>query len=180
MRKMSKEYMAAWRAKNKAHVAAYGKKYAEEHKKERRIYMAAYLKDYAKKNHKKLLAYAQAWKKAHPEYLQYHRDYAVQNRERVYLANKEWAKNNSEKVRESKKKSYRKQPEKTNARKLLLRALERGVIKKENCVVCKSRDVEAHHPDYSQPLNVVWLCVTHHRALHRKPRLLPKTNKENN
>lgn len=25
---------------------------------------------------------------------------------------------------------------------------------------------QAHHPDYSRPLDVVWLCDTHHKAAH--------------
>ncbi len=25
---------------------------------------------------------------------------------------------------------------------------------------------EAHHPDYSQPLSVVWLCPAHHKQAH--------------
>lgn len=30
---------------------------------------------------------------------------------------------------------------------------------------CESRPV-AHHPDYGNPLSVVWLCQTHHKRLH--------------
>lgn len=31
---------------------------------------------------------------------------------------------------------------------------------------------EAHHPDYSRPLDVVWLCDHHHRAAHHLQKLL--------
>ena len=27
--------------------------------------------------------------------------------------------------------------------------------------------IEAHHPDYSKPLEVVWLCRIHHVEAHR-------------
>lgn len=29
---------------------------------------------------------------------------------------------------------------------------------------------EAHHPDYSQPLDVVWLCPAHHKQAHAMAR----------
>lgn len=29
---------------------------------------------------------------------------------------------------------------------------------------------EAHHPDYSRPLDVVWLCDSHHKAAHQLAR----------
>jgi hypothetical protein len=31
---------------------------------------------------------------------------------------------------------------------------------------CETETVEGHHPDYGQPLSVVWLCNKHHRACH--------------
>ncbi|QMV32651.1 hypothetical protein F1_00023 [Ralstonia phage Heva] len=29
---------------------------------------------------------------------------------------------------------------------------------------------EAHHPDYSRPLDVVWLCDHHHKETHKMAR----------
>jgi hypothetical protein len=38
-------------------------------------------------------------------------------------------------------------------------------------MVCGTQDrVQAHHEDYSRPLDVVWLCPTHHKARHREMR----------
>lgn len=46
------------------------------------------------------------------------------------------------------------------------RAVKAGRIAKWPCEVCGSEHVDAHHPDYSAPLAVVWLCREHHREVH--------------
>lgn len=45
-------------------------------------------------------------------------------------------------------------------------AVRDGRLRKMPCWVCGELEVEAHHPSYSMPLDVVWLCVPHHRQLH--------------
>lgn len=35
------------------------------------------------------------------------------------------------------------------------------------CEVCGHVEVEAHHDDYSRPLDVRWLCKRHHTAWHK-------------
>lgn len=43
-------------------------------------------------------------------------------------------------------------------------ALRDGRIKKEPCSICGSNiNIQAHHSDYSKPLDVVWLCFRCHR-----------------
>jgi hypothetical protein len=32
--------------------------------------------------------------------------------------------------------------------------------------VCGRTRSHAHHDDYSKPLDVIWLCSTHHRSRH--------------
>jgi hypothetical protein len=46
--------------------------------------------------------------------------------------------------------------------------LRAGKIEKQPCLVCNNSKVEAHHPDYSQPLVFIWLCRKHHGEVHRK------------
>lgn len=56
-------------------------------------------------------------------------------------------------------------PEKYRARQEVLKALRKGLLKKEPCVICGDLTVEAHHEDYSKPLNIKWLCKKHHDAI---------------
>lgn len=48
-------------------------------------------------------------------------------------------------------------------------ALRVGVLVRQPCEVCgsKRRTAEAHHDDYSKPLDVKWLCRWHHRERDR-------------
>jgi hypothetical protein len=59
-------------------------------------------------------------------------------------------------------------PQAEVARQRLNKALAGGKIRRQPCEVCGHEPAEAHHPDYSQPLTVRWLCRPHHMALHRK------------
>ena len=46
-------------------------------------------------------------------------------------------------------------------------AVKDGVLQREPCYECGgTKRVEAHHPDYTKPLDVVWACPLHHRLLH--------------
>jgi hypothetical protein len=45
-------------------------------------------------------------------------------------------------------------------------ALRKGDIQKHPCSICGSPDVVGHHKDYSQPLDVTWVCRKHHADLH--------------
>jgi hypothetical protein len=51
------------------------------------------------------------------------------------------------------------------ARTAVANALRDGRLMRKPCEVCGSR-AEAHHPNYYEPLSVVWLCLEHHRAWH--------------
>lgn len=55
------------------------------------------------------------------------------------------------------------------ARNLVQHALETGRLERpERCARCgrKMKRLEAHHTDYSRPLEVEWLCVSCHRNHH--------------
>lgn len=45
--------------------------------------------------------------------------------------------------------------------------IKRGKLKKQPCNVCGEIKVQAHHEDYSKPLEIIWLCVKHHIEIHK-------------
>lgn len=57
-------------------------------------------------------------------------------------------------------------PERRRAQIALGNAVRCGKVQRQPCHICGAENVEAHHPDYSRPLDVVWLCVRHHRLVH--------------
>lgn len=56
---------------------------------------------------------------------------------------------------------------KHNVRRYTRSYVERGKIPKLPCEVCGSEKSEAHHNDYTKPLEVRWLCLKHHREHHK-------------
>jgi hypothetical protein len=57
-------------------------------------------------------------------------------------------------------------PDRKTAQSKLRYAVLAGTVIKQPCWVCGSHKSEAHHPDYSRPLDVVWLCAPHHHQAH--------------
>lgn len=61
-----------------------------------------------------------------------------------------------------------------SAHKAVEQAIKSGKIDRQPCCVCGAHDgVEAHHEDYTKPLDVIWFCVQHHKERHKELRKLP-------
>ncbi len=56
--------------------------------------------------------------------------------------------------------------QRANARAYARVYTARGLLPILPCAVCGAA-AERHHPDYTQPLQVIWLCKVHHREHHR-------------
>ena len=59
-------------------------------------------------------------------------------------------------------------PEKLRVHRLTRYAIKRGDLVPQPCEVCGKERVDAHHPDYDKPMDVMWLCRKHHKDIHRK------------
>jgi len=63
------------------------------------------------------------------------------------------------------KKYEAKHPHKRAAHNAVRRAIVSGRLTPQPCVKC-GKKAQAHHNDYSKPLQVVWLCPRHHAEHH--------------
>lgn len=73
-----------------------------------------------------------------------------------------------ERLNENKRRSkkYRQDfPDRYSAHQKVASALKSGKLVALPCLICGEK-AEAHHPDYGRPLDVVWLCPSHHRQTH--------------
>ena len=91
--------------------------------------------------------------------------WAKANPDRVAEYRREWKKRNPEAA----KAWNRRYPEKRRAQNLLWKAILSGkIVRPTICQECGQEGrVEAHHPDYSKPFEVLWLCNRDHVAAHR-------------
>jgi ribosomal protein S27AE len=93
--------------------------------------------------------------------------YAAYNRER------EPRPEYKEKAMGYQRKGRAKRPYLSKTYSLVGRAKRDGRLNQGVCEECGSVFVEAHHDDYSKPLDVRWLCFKHHRLLHGQEVLEP-------
>lgn len=92
-----------------------------------------------------------------------------EQRQRARARSADWIAANPERAREQARR-YRERADtkvKRDARLALNNAIRRGEIQRQPCEVCGTElRVHGHHDDYTKPLDVRWLCVAHHMAVH--------------
>lgn len=150
------------------------------------MYDKDYFRQWRLKNKEKVNAYARAWKLKNREKInEYKRKWRLkkginpkpfitikQKLERKRISDKEYQKNKRAKLKGYKTEEYRKyrknNPEKVWAQGTLNRYIKLGKIKRSPCKICGvSQGIHGHHPDYTKPFQVVWLCPIHHKELHK-------------
>ena len=103
---------------------------------------------------------------------------------------KEWRKRNPEKIKGYKKKYYdahreeqalyyKKWYQENGRKRVKVYWLKKWIINKPLfCSFCKQNNkVDGHHPEYNEPLKVVWLCKSCHKKLHNKIKSLDIWNR---
>lgn len=92
----------------------------------------------------------------------------LNNREKILKRTKLYrqTEKGKEVMRSATKRSILKFPEKQFARDEVNKALKRGDLTKLECEFCGDTKTQAHHSDYSKPLEVRWVCKKHHWELH--------------
>jgi hypothetical protein len=130
---------------------------------------AAYQAEWRKNNPEAARAYGRKWKAANPEAVyQSAQAYKSANREKLRVLAKRWRESHPEERAEYGKAYRDKFPQKEAARRLLRKAVSNGtIIQAPSCVRCSEvGPTDGHHPDYSKPLEVTWLCRKCHKKEH--------------
>lgn len=70
-------------------------------------------------------------------------------------------------IRRSHQRFRERNPIKRSAHIAVGNAIRDGVLVRKPCEVCGAKG-QAHHDDYSKPLEVRWLCQTHHSEWHKR------------
>lgn len=100
------------------------------------------------------------------------RDWRNRNLEKQRARERDWARSNYPKyaARRAERQRERRaeRPERLEANIAIQRQLERGaMVRPDHCEDCGRESlIQAHHPDYSKPLDVEWLCSGCHGRRH--------------
>lgn len=144
--------VSAWQCKECA--KAYTKEYNKKHEEERKAYRKKYYAEHREKD----MAHSRAWTEA--------------NRDKHNKYCKKWNNCHVAERMEYLRQYRAENPEKYHATSKVNHLLENGKLTKPMaCEVCgKVGRVEAHHDDYSKPLDVVWCCKKCHYKLDEERR----------
>ena len=132
-----------------------------------------YKKEHYHKNKQAYLDRAKAQREKNPEeYKAYLNQYYRDNKEEILRKAKEYA--NTPKGLAKKKASYKKYYNnplnqiKNKARMIVTHAKRNGtLVSPTHCESCgEEKFTEAHHEDYTKPLELIWLCKQCHENIH--------------
>jgi hypothetical protein len=100
------------------------------------------------------------------------RKYTHSEKGRATIKNYFRSKNGNAAIRRKYSSYFSKHPERVAVYAAVTAAKKNGDLVPQPCEVCGSERVDAHHDDYSKPLEVRWLCKKHHGELHAEQSLV--------
>lgn len=121
---------------------------------------------------------AKEWQKNNPEKREeIWRRHAENSRSARAEASRRYAANNPERYKKSQMDYRLADPQKRIARNAVAAAIRSGALKSLPCEGCGSTTkIQAHHHDYSKPLDVTWLCSLCHGKAHSRAGLALSTS----
>lgn len=98
------------------------------------------------------------------------REAYYRNAEAIKAKVAEYARQNPDRVREADRRWVEQNRDKRRAQNRVAKAVKAGrLVRPDACENCGSGGrIQAHHHDYSKPLDVKWLCPRCHGKTHRK------------
>ena len=123
-----------------------------------------YYKGDAKERNKKRCRERYLLKKQ--EYIDNNRKWRENNREKAREWYRSYYKKNRLAESERNKKRWHNNPLKSAAYNAVRLAKYKGELIPQPCIQCGKPKAEAHHEDYSKPLEIIWMCSIHHRRHH--------------
>jgi ribosomal protein S27AE len=75
-----------------------------------------------------------------------------------------------QKRKEAKDRWWQRNPDKRKASGAVNSKIQNGLLVAQPCENCGAPKAEAHHEDYSKPLDITWLCTKCHVNLHKEKR----------
>ena len=130
---------------------------------------------WAKANPAKMSEYSKKYRESHPEVIA---EYLHKNKERHSEYRKKWVATTkgAASKRACTKRQRKKFPLETMARQIVYFAVKGGALTPGPCERCDKSPAQAHHEDYSKPLDVVWLCPPCHAQRHKEIRMERSTH----
>jgi len=141
---------------NKEELKEYTKKYHRIWQQNNRKKLRKIQKRYYEKNKKICIFRIRRWQLNNPEY------YEKRRKKNPHYV-RDWIKNNAKKASIIFRRYREKNQEKIKAQRIANKAYP---VKQICSVIGCNKIGEKHHPDYSKPLEIIWLCRKHHKELH--------------
>jgi hypothetical protein len=138
---------------------------AKAESKEKR---AAYQRSEAGRACKKRYRSSEHGKAKHREYVRRAYQEKATVRERVNAYQRSWRKTPTGRAQRAEERASMIAKGRYRVYHQLHAALRSGKISRQPCESCGSQKSQAHHDDYSKPLDVRWLCAKHHAEHHRE------------